>query len=54
MAWAVSNGGPSNSTGRGICLDGSGNIYVTGGFEDPALIFAGDTLMNAGGRTFAC
>jgi hypothetical protein len=43
LSWALSEGGPGNQEGNGICLDNAGNILVSGSFWTMA-VFNGDTL----------
>jgi hypothetical protein len=45
--WAVSAGGTFWDCGDGICVDLSGNIYVTGGFDGTAT-FGSTTLTSSG------
>ncbi len=45
--WAVSAGGSGGDGGSGIAVDGSGNSYITGGFEGTAT-FASTTLTSKG------
>ena len=53
LVWAKRAGGTSNDQGRGIAVDGSGNSFVTGSFQDPATFGPGETnettLTSAGG-----
>jgi len=46
--WVTSLGGNANEGGHQVVADGSGNIYLTGEFED-TLILGSDTLTGAGG-----
>lgn len=45
--WAISAGGSQDDEGNGIALDPSGNIYVTGYYDSPEIVFGTDTLINA-------
>jgi RHS repeat-associated protein len=47
--WAASVGGTGNDIGRGIGLDNSLNIYVTGYYYSSSITFNGTTVNNAGG-----
>ena len=40
--------GIEQNMGRSIVVDTIGNCYITGEFESPSIIFANDTLINAG------
>ncbi len=47
VVWARGAGGSDFDYGRSIGLDSSGNIYVTGYFRSPFIVFGSDTLTNA-------
>ncbi len=47
LLWARSAGGGKSDDGLGVSADASGNVYVTGSFQSPSLIFGTDTLFNA-------
>ncbi len=44
VLWAVSGTGTQNQWPESIATDNNGNVYVTGQFQSPALIFGHDTL----------
>jgi hypothetical protein len=46
MLWATSAGGSSDDEAENVCCDSSGNIYITGEFRSPAMIFKDTTLYN--------
>lgn len=48
VSWAISGGGTSGDTGRGIAVGPSGNCYVTGHFYNTGN-FGGKVLTSAGG-----
>ena len=47
ILWATSAGGIVDDAANGISIDLSGNIYMTGSFNSPSVIFGNDTLLNA-------
>ncbi|MBK6964748.1 MAG: SBBP repeat-containing protein [Bacteroidales bacterium] len=49
VLWAKSAGGPGNDVAYSGVADASGNIYVTGWFDDPAITFDTISLTSAGG-----
>ena len=48
FVWAQKAGGSNYDYARAVAADGSGNLYITGDFEDTAT-FGADTLVSAGG-----
>jgi len=46
LLWVNNAGGDQNDVGCGITCDTGSNIYVTGYFVSPLLIFGADTLVN--------
>ena len=49
LRWSHTWGGPREDIGYGIAVDGSGNIVVTGWFQD-SVNFGGDTLKSNGNK----
>jgi hypothetical protein len=49
FTWAVRNGGTANEEGQGICLDASGNPYVTGFYVSNPCTFGSTSLTLNGG-----
>jgi hypothetical protein len=50
--WAKSAGGSGSDIGSSICVDGSGNCYITGGFQSTSITFGSTTLTTADGNLF--
>jgi hypothetical protein len=46
VVWATSAGGTSNDIGYRISNGGNGNVFLTGSFNSPFIIFGTDTLTN--------
>jgi hypothetical protein len=46
VSWAKSAGGTSTDWGKGICLDATGNTYLTGYFFSDSVVFGNDALKN--------
>jgi hypothetical protein len=44
VIWAKSAGGTGDDMGKSITADANGNIYITGWFNSPSIIFGTDTL----------
>lgn len=49
VVWAKSVGGPSQDYSRGLATDLTGNVYITGYFLSPSLVFGTDTLKHITG-----
>lgn len=49
--WAKGGGGTGGDRGLGVALDGSGNVFVAGGFNSPTVNFGTGGLTNAGTNT---
>jgi hypothetical protein len=49
VIWAKSSGGTAIDLGYGVTCDVLGNVYLTGSFASPFIVFGNDTLHNAGG-----
>jgi hypothetical protein len=48
LIWAKRFGGTSNDRGTSVATDKTGNVFLTGYFYSPTIIFGTDTLKNAG------
>src|SRR4051812_43030090 len=44
LVWVKSAGGAGNDEGSSVAADANGNIYMTGIFDSPSIIFGNDTL----------
>jgi hypothetical protein len=51
-AWAKKAGGSGNDVSNGVCVDASGNSYVTGYFVSSSISFGTTTLSNGGGLDY--
>lgn len=47
--WAIPFGGTGDDYGNSVTCDLNGNVYVTGTFTSPQIIFGNDTLFNSTG-----
>jgi hypothetical protein len=47
VLWTKSAGGISDDFGYCVCADKNGNVFVTGCFNDPVIIFGSYTLINS-------
>jgi hypothetical protein len=48
IMWARTTGGNSYDYGNAVTTDNGGNVFVTGGFANNAIVFGTDTLTNSG------
>ncbi|HKR06493.1 MAG TPA: T9SS type A sorting domain-containing protein [Bacteroidia bacterium] len=48
VLWAKNMGGNGSDNGEDVAIDANGNVYVTGAFHSPLVIFGSDTLINNG------
>jgi hypothetical protein len=49
VVWAKSGSGTYEDMGNGLAIDNTGNIYLTGYFDSPTIIFGSQTLTNSSG-----
>jgi hypothetical protein len=49
VIWAKQAGGTDNDYGNSISLDTFGNIFITGTYTSPQMVFGADTINNSGG-----
>jgi len=49
LLWALKNGGSAQEWIEDLCVDDSGNIYITGGSMSPTIAFGGTTYTNTSG-----
>jgi hypothetical protein len=52
VIWAKSAGGTGDDAAFSVNTDVSGNVYVTGHFKSPTIVFGTTTLTNAGGSNY--
>jgi len=53
LLWLCPAGGPLNDEGRGVAVDGNGNVFLTGSFEGEAVFAEGLTVATEnGGHAF--
>ncbi|MBL0341837.1 MAG: T9SS type A sorting domain-containing protein [Bacteroidetes bacterium] len=52
VLWATNGGSPSDEQGNSVSTDAGGNVFITGWFSGPDIIFGTDTLYNSGNLTF--
>ncbi len=48
MLWAKSSVGTTNDISYSVCTDANGNVFITGGFQSPTILFETTTLTNIG------
>jgi len=51
VIWAKSAGGSSGCEGAGVSVDTTGNIYITGGFTGPNIVFGSTSLFSMNNPT---
>jgi hypothetical protein len=53
VKWAVGSQGTSTASSRSVVTDATGNIYITGPYQQGGITFGGETLQTVGNSDFA-